>query len=82
MAWRCSDASQPHEAQLLNLDCSKARAKLLWRPVWTFDEGVQATAEWYRAWLDNGKIMSRDQLQNYINAAQARGLSWAANVFP
>ncbi len=82
MVWRCSDAPQLHEAQLLNLDCSKARAKLLWRPVWTFNEGVQATAEWYRAWLDNGKIMSRDQLQNYINAAQARGLSWAANVFP
>ena len=82
MAWRCSDAPQPHEAQLLHLDSCKAREKLLWRPVWTFDEGVAATAEWYRAWLDKGKILSRDQLQNYIKVAQVRGLSWATNVPP
>ncbi len=80
MAWSCSDAPQLHEAQLLHLDSSKAREKLLWRPVWTLNEGVAATAEWYRAWLDMGKIISRDQLQNYIKVAQVRGLSWASNV--
>ena len=28
------DSDQPHEAGMLRLDCSKARAKLQWRPVW------------------------------------------------
>jgi CDP-glucose 4,6-dehydratase len=80
--WSSSDAPRIHEAQLLHLDSSKAREKLLWRPVWTFDEGVAATAEWYRAWLDKGETMSRDQLQNYIKLAKVRGLSWAVNVSP
>ena len=53
VAWHCPDTQQPHEAQLLHLDSGKAREKLLWRPVWSFDEGVMATAEWYRAWLED-----------------------------
>jgi CDP-glucose 4,6-dehydratase len=78
--WYCSDTTQPHEAQLLHLDCGKAREKLSWRPVWTFDEGVIATAEWYRAWLDRRDIVSFDQLQNYIKLAKKRGLSWAGDM--
>jgi len=78
--WYCSDATQPHEAQLLHLDSGKAREKLSWRPVWTFDEGVIATAEWYRAWLDRRNVVSFDQLQNYIKLAKKRGLSWAGDM--
>lgn len=75
--WHCSDQAHPHEAQLLYLDSGKAREKLTWRPVWTFDEGVTATAKWYRAWLEGGDIISLNQLQNYIKLAKERGLSWA-----
>jgi CDP-glucose 4,6-dehydratase len=75
--WNCSDVLQPHEAQLLHLDSGKAREKLSWRPVWTFDEGVAATAEWYRAWLDQGKVISIEQLHRYIKLANERELSWA-----
>jgi CDP-glucose 4,6-dehydratase len=78
--WNCSDTPQPHEAQLLHLDSGKAREKLFWRPVWTFDEGVAATAEWYRAWLDRGDMVSLNQLQGYIRHAKERGLSWAGDV--
>jgi CDP-glucose 4,6-dehydratase len=75
--WNCSDAPQPHEAQLLQLDSGKARDKLLWRPVWAFDEGVAATAEWYRAWMDRKEVVSVNQLHRYIRVAKNRGLSWA-----
>lgn len=75
--WNCSNTPQPREAQLLHLDSSKAREKLSWGPVWTFDEGVAATAEWYRAWLDRGDVVSRNQLYNYIAVAKDRRLSWA-----
>lgn len=72
-----SDKPQPHEAQLLHLDSDKARGKLSWRPVWAFDECVAATAEWYRSWFEQGNVISVEQLQNYINIAKQRGLSWA-----
>lgn len=75
--WNCSDVPQPHEAQLLHLDSGKAREKLSWHPVWTFDEGVAATAEWYRAWLDHKEVISIKQLNAYLKLAEERGLSWA-----
>lgn len=74
--WYCSATPQPHEAQLLQLDSSKAREKLLWSPVWTFEEGIAATAEWYEAWLSENKVISLDQIQNYINRGQELRLSW------
>jgi CDP-glucose 4,6-dehydratase len=77
--WYCSDTDQPHEAQLLHLDSGKAREKLFWRPVWSFDDGVAATAEWYRAWLDRGDVVSINQLQNYIKIAKERELFWAGD---
>ncbi len=80
--WHCSDTPQPHEAQLLHLDSGKAREKLFWRPVWTFDEGVAATAGWYRAWLDRGEVVSLNQLQSYIRLAKDRGLCWAGDALP
>lgn len=51
---RVTCAEQPsdlHEATLLKLDCSKAKARLGWRPVWALDQGLRATVDWYRAHL-------------------------------
>jgi CDP-glucose 4,6-dehydratase len=78
--WHCTNTSQPHEAQLLHLDSGKARERLQWLPVWTFEEGVSATAEWYKAWLERGKVSSLEQLNNYIKQAEQRGLSWARSI--
>lgn len=78
--WRHVERDRPHEAQLLQLDSSKARTLLGWHPVWSFEEGVAATADWYRAWLDGGRISSEAQLAAYAEAAAARGLAWAAEA--
>jgi CDP-glucose 4,6-dehydratase len=78
--WHSGDQLQPHEAQLLHVDSAKAREKLSWQPVWTFDEGVAATAEWYRVWLDQGDVVSLNQLQNYIKLAKDRDLPWAEGL--
>lgn len=80
--WNTTDIPQPHEAQLLHLDSGKARGKLLWRPVWTFEEGIAATAEWYRAWMERGAVVSLAQLHRYISVAKDRGLSWAGGSQP
>jgi CDP-glucose 4,6-dehydratase len=78
--WETSDQKQLHEAKLLQLDSDKARRELGWKPVWTFQEGVEATAAWYRAWLDLGEVISRDQLQSYIRLARDRGCLWARDL--
>jgi CDP-glucose 4,6-dehydratase len=75
--WHATETLQPHEAQLLQLDNSKARTKLKWRPVWTFEEGVNATVDWYRSWLDHREVQSRAQIEQYRSTAKARGLGWA-----
>jgi len=77
--WRTSDVPQPHEAQLLHLDSGKAREKMCWRPVWTFNEGISATAEWYRGWLERGEVLSQAQLLSYIELAKDRNLCWTAS---
>lgn len=43
-----SDATQPHEAGLLNLAYDKAFHLLGWRPAWGFEETIRQTVAWYR----------------------------------
>ena len=76
--WSKSQEWQPHEAQLLHLDSGKAREYLSWRPVWSFEEGIEATANWYQAWLDSSSVISKTQLSTYCDSARLRGLTWAS----
>lgn len=75
--WRTTTKTQPHETGLLSLDSSKARAKLGWRPVWSLDETLRMTADWYQAYLDDGRLENRAQLAAYVNAARLAGLAWS-----
>jgi CDP-glucose 4,6-dehydratase len=68
----------PHEAQILQLDCSKAAQKLAWRPVWGAEETIRHTVQWYRAYQEHSTVLSHEDLEDYINAAHAAGLEWAA----
>lgn len=76
--WRVTDHPQPHEANLLHLDSAKARQQLDWQPAWTLDEGLRATAEWYRAHIENESIISQHQLQTYVTVAKQAGLRWCS----
>lgn len=55
----------PHEARLLKLDTSKARALLGWRPRLDIERALEMTATWYRAWLED-PAGSRDALDRQI----------------
>ncbi len=77
LRWYVTEKSQPHEATLLYLDSAKARSKLHWQPVWNFDTALEKTAGWYRAWLESGKVTSREQLVDYITAAAQTDVEWA-----
>ena len=67
---------QPHEANLLRLDCTKARYHLLWHGVLSPEECFQMTAEWYREFYNCGRILTMDQIEKYMQLAASRKLSW------
>jgi CDP-glucose 4,6-dehydratase len=46
--WDQPQGSQPHEAQLLRLDCSKARSEQGWRPKLTLREALAKVISWHR----------------------------------
>lgn len=77
LEWHCSQQAQPHEARLLHLDSSKVREMLAWQPVWSFEEGIAATAAWYETWLTRKIVMSQQQLEQYCKSAQVRNVAWA-----
>jgi CDP-glucose 4,6-dehydratase len=68
---------QPHEAGLLRLDCSKARAQLQWVPAWTGSKAVEKTVAWYKYFYEAGKILSMDHLHHYVADAQSKHIAWA-----
>jgi CDP-glucose 4,6-dehydratase len=46
--WTLESGEQPHEAGLLQVDASKARARLRWRPRLGLDEALRWTVDWYQ----------------------------------
>lgn len=71
-----TDERNPHEANLLKLDCSKAHTKLDWRPVWNSSRAFAKTAQWYRGFYESGRVLSQEQLAEYINDAKQKQMSW------
>ena len=72
-----TDKKNPHEANLLKLDCSKAYANLKWKPVWESSATFAKTAQWYRMYYESGHVLSEEQLTQYITDAQHKQISWA-----
>lgn len=48
--WQCDERPQPHEANYLKLDSSKAHNQLGWHPRWRLWDALQKTMEWHEAW--------------------------------
>jgi CDP-glucose 4,6-dehydratase len=69
------------EAMTLSLNCDKAHHELGWRPCWTFDSGMNATVDWYRAWHDGQHDMRAftiRQIDDYVAAASTAGIAWTS----
>lgn len=69
-----------HEAGLLKLSCDKALRILKWRPVLSFKETMDLTADWYRVYYqeadDHALETTKRQLAYYCGLAGERGSSW------
>lgn len=57
--WQLDDAVQPHEANYLKLDCSKAKLRLEWHPQWSLQTTLERIVKWHKAWLGN------EDMRNY-----------------
>jgi CDP-glucose 4,6-dehydratase len=68
--WRKDGSEQPHEANLLKLDCTKARSKLGWVPKWNLETAIKRIVEWEKAFKENGNMqeVSLEQINQYMNS--------------
>lgn len=68
-SWKKEGLEQPHEANLLKLDCSKARAQLGWTPKWKLEMATQKIVEWQKAYQarENMQEVSLAQINQYMN---------------
>ena len=76
-----SNPDAPHEAGLLNLSIEKAFHLLKWRPLWTFEETIARTTDWYTRTeksQDTPLALTRAQISAYTAAAQTAAILWAA----
>ncbi len=69
------DPNAPHEAGKLNLATDKAFHLLGWQPVWSFEETVRQTVEWYRREADGAEAASlvTEQIEDYLESAAEAG---------
>jgi CDP-glucose 4,6-dehydratase len=65
--WKLDDSANPHEANFLKLDSTKARSRLGWRPRWGIEKALDRTIEWYKAWLNGGSMrdFTLEQIKEY-----------------
>jgi len=72
--WTKPEGTQPHEAVLLRLDCSKARAELGWRPAMDLGQALAKVVEWHSA-VDRGadaREVSLGQLADYLERSETK----------
>lgn len=65
--WDMPEDAQPHEAQVLKLDCSKARSELGWRPAMPLPDALKKVAQWHQAVASgaDAREICRTQLNEY-----------------
>lgn len=74
------DTGAKKESTLLKLNCDKALEYLNWRTVFSFEETVGMTADWYKAFYSGERDMyefTTQQIEEYTLLARERGLALA-----
>ena len=65
--WRVEKTQSVHEATLLKLDSSKAKAWLGWSPRWNIEFSLEKTVEWYESWrkMKDMALVTSEQIELY-----------------
>ena len=67
--WKLDDEANPHEAQFLKLDISKAKDKLNWIPKWNLESTIKRIVGWNKA-LNRQEDMRQyciNEIKSYSN---------------
>ena len=67
--WKLDNNSNPHEANLLMLNCDKAKKILGWAPKWSVDHSLDLIVDWHKSWLNKENIYAKSisDIKKYIN---------------
>ncbi|MGB1124356.1 MAG: CDP-glucose 4,6-dehydratase [Phycisphaeraceae bacterium] len=75
-AWELDKGAQPHEAQALNLDISKAQKYLGWDPTLSLSQAIDWLVTWYRAYYGKQKDMREltlSQIEAFMQGSAEAG---------
>jgi CDP-glucose 4,6-dehydratase len=66
-SWVSDDATHPHEAAVLRLDCSKARQLIGWRPILQLDSALEWVVDWYKDYSSRRdmRVATLDQISRF-----------------
>lgn len=66
-SWIDDQGINPHEANYLKLDCSKARGLLNWAPKWSLSQTLKYIIIWHKAYINKSdmRAISLDQIKSY-----------------
>jgi CDP-glucose 4,6-dehydratase len=78
---KAGSAPQPGEEKILRLDITKAREQLGWQPCWGFEETIERTSRWYRAFYENPGRSTRNLCAQDISEYESAS-SIASGDFP
>ena len=67
--YQIDNSEQPHEANFLKLDCSKAASRLKWHPQWRLEQTLEQIIQWHRAWLQGEEMQTHclREIKEYMN---------------
>ncbi|MDQ7824093.1 MAG: CDP-glucose 4,6-dehydratase [Candidatus Eremiobacteraeota bacterium] len=68
----------PHEDMLLQLNCDRAWHYLKWKPTWHYDDSLEQTVLWYKAFNEGRNIwdFTSSQIENYQKAFKENLNAW------
>ncbi|MGX8940675.1 CDP-glucose 4,6-dehydratase [Symbiopectobacterium sp. Eva_TO] len=74
-SWVLDNGEHPHEAHYLKLDCSKAKMRLNWSPLWRLDETLNRIVEWHKAWLSGTDMrqITLNEINDYMKTQNEKG---------
>lgn len=72
VSWVLDEKVQPHEAQLLMLDISKARERLGWSPRWDLNIAIKKIIEWHDALAkeEDMRVFTIGQIADYEKSSE------------
>ena len=71
-SWKIDADPQPHEANYLKLDSSKAQTQLGWQPRWNLENALSKIMNWHQHWRNEGDMQqfSLAQIVEYQHAVK------------